>query len=45
MIRTIYSLLIVGLIGGTAWAAGGMDGDRAKLGPGMGIVIIAALQR
>jgi hypothetical protein len=46
MLRILYTLLMVGLIGGTAWAASGYqpDDDKARSGA-VGFVILAALQR
>ena len=45
MTRTLYMLLVIGLIGGSAWSAAGDTSQRQKLGAGMGVIIIAALQR
>jgi hypothetical protein len=49
MIRTLcnalYALAVVALIGSTAWAAGGMKGERQQSAGGVGIVLLAALQR
>ena len=46
MMRTLYTLCLVGLIGSTAWAATGLKTERHTLGAGgAGIVILAALQR
>lgn len=45
MIRTLYTLCLVTLIGSTAWAANGMQSERPEGGRGVGIVILAALQR
>ena len=46
MFRTLYALLMVALISGTAWAATGYDADpRQGNSGGVGFVLIAALQR
>ena len=45
MIRLIYTTTLIGLIGSTAWAAAGLQGERHKVGAGAGLVLIAALQR
>jgi hypothetical protein len=46
MLRILYTLLMVGLIGGTAWAASGYEPDNKKAGSGaVGFVILTALQR
>jgi hypothetical protein len=46
MLRIIYTLLMVALIGGTAWAATGYQPERPDKGStGVGFVLIAALQR
>jgi hypothetical protein len=45
MFRTLYALVMIALIGGTAWAATGIQTEGKKLGAGAGIVILAALQR
>ena len=45
MIRTLYTLCLVGLIGSTAWAATGLQTERHKSSARVGIVILAALQR
>jgi hypothetical protein len=45
MIRILYTLCIVGLIGGTAWAATGMQSERHKTGTHAGVFLLAALQR
>ena len=45
MVRALYALCVVGLIGSTAWAATGMRSERHKTGTHVGIVLLAALQR
>jgi hypothetical protein len=45
VIRILYALTVVALIGGTAWAATGVKDGRAHSGGRIGIVLIAALQR
>ena len=45
MFRILYVLAMAGLIGGVTWAAGGGDTQPRESAPGMGLVIIAALQR
>jgi hypothetical protein len=49
MIRSIsgslYALAVVALIGSTGWAAGGMKSERQYSAAGVGIVLLAALQR
>ena len=45
MIRILYALTVVALIGGTAWAATGIKGERQHSPAGVGIVLLAALQR
>jgi hypothetical protein len=46
MWRTLYTLAILALIGGSAWAATGLKhNDRPGFGSGVGIVLLAALQR
>jgi hypothetical protein len=45
MIRLLYALTVVALIGGTAWAATGVKGERQHSNGRIGIVLLAALQR
>ena len=45
MIRILYALCLVALIGGTGWAATGIKGERQHSQGGVGIVLLAALQR
>ena len=45
MIRLLYALSVVALIGGTAWAATGVKGERHHSNARVGIVLLAALQR
>ena len=49
MIRTachiLYALTVVALIGSTAWAAAGIRSERQHSAGGVGIVLLAALQR
>jgi hypothetical protein len=45
MFRMLYTLTVVGLIGGTAWSAAGLQDVRAGVDGGVGIVLLAALQR
>jgi hypothetical protein len=41
--RTLYTLIVVSLVGGTAWSAGAMDGERTRSEGQIGIVLPAAL--
>lgn len=41
----LYALAVIGLIGSTCWAAGGIKGERQHSAGGVGIVLLAALQR
>ena len=43
--HTLYALTVVALIGGTAWAAGGIKSERQHSAGRVGIVLLAALQR
>lgn len=45
MIRTLYTLCLIGLIGSTAWAATGLQAERHTGSGRVGIIILAALQR
>lgn len=45
MIRIIYALTVIALIGSTAWAATGIKSGREHSGGRLGIVLLAALQR
>ena len=46
MFRFVYTLCMVALIGGTAWAATELQAERPKGRPGgVGFVILTALQR
>jgi hypothetical protein len=45
MIRILYALAVVTLIGSTAWAATGMKDQRSHSSGRIGIVLLAALQR
>jgi hypothetical protein len=45
MIRALYTICLVGLIGSTAWAATGLKGERHQANGALGIVILAVLQR
>jgi hypothetical protein len=44
MVRALYTLTIVALIGGTGWAASGI-GDRMHPDRHLGLLILTALQR
>jgi hypothetical protein len=43
--RILYTLSIIMLVSGTAWSAGGMQNQRLGVDGGVGIVLLAALQR
>jgi hypothetical protein len=43
--RTAYALTVVALLGGTGWTATGIKSDRLHSQGGLGIVLLAALQR
>ena len=43
--RAVYALTVVALLGGTGWTATGIKGDRQHSQGGVGIVLLAALQR
>ncbi len=45
MYRILYGLCIVTLLAGTAWTAASADTAGPKTQTGLGIVILAALQR
>ena len=45
MFRILYTLSVVMLVSGTAWSAGGMQNQRPGADGGVGIVLLAALQR
>lgn len=45
VIRTLYALSVVALVSGTAWSATGMQGQRLAVDGGVGLVLLAALQR
>jgi len=45
VLRTLYALSVVMLVSGTAWSAGGMQSQRLGVDGGVGIVLLAALQR
>jgi hypothetical protein len=45
MIRTLYAACIVSLLAGTAWTAAGAQSTMAAPQAGLGLVILAALQR
>lgn len=45
MIRLLYALAVIALIGSTAWAATGMKDQRPYSNGRIGIVLLAALQR
>jgi hypothetical protein len=45
MIRLLYALAVIALIGSTAWAATGMRDGREHSSGRIGIVLLAALQR
>lgn len=45
MIRTLYALSVVALVSGTAWSATGLQAQRMGVDGGVGIVLLAALQR
>lgn len=46
MFRIVYIVLMVALIGGTAWAASNYQPDPRTCGTsGVGLVLITALQR
>jgi hypothetical protein len=43
--RILYTVCVAALIGGTAWSATGMQGQRMGAEGAVGIVLLAALQR
>ena len=45
MLRTIYAVSIVALIGSTAWTATDIEDNRAASTSGVGLVLLTALQR
>lgn len=45
MLRILYAIAVVALIGGTAWAATSVKGERPHSSGRVGIVLLAALQR
>lgn len=45
MLRILYVLAMIALVGGTAWAAAGVRSERQHSAGGVGIVLLAALQR
>ncbi len=45
MIRLLYALTVIPLIGGTAWAASGGKTEGRHANGQIGFVLIAALQR
>ena len=45
MFRVIHAILIVALLSGTAWTAASAQSDAPKAKPGLGLVLLAALQR
>ena len=45
MLRILFTLAVVTLIGSTAWAASGIKSERASAEARVGLVLLAALQR
>jgi hypothetical protein len=45
MLRTLYTLCLVTLIGSTGWAAASLQSERQRTGLPAGLVILTALQR
>ena len=45
MIRILYALTVVALIGSTAWAATGIKSAREHSGGRLAMVLLVALQR
>ncbi len=45
MIRILYTICMAGLIVSTTWAASSLKSERPEAGRGVGIVLLAALQR
>jgi hypothetical protein len=45
MLRTLYLVSVVTLLAGTAWTAAGAETGGARGSAGLGLVILAALQR
>jgi hypothetical protein len=44
-LATLYALAVIGLIGSTCWAAGGIKSERQHSAGRVGLVLLAALQR
>jgi len=44
-LQTVYVLCVIALIGSTGWAAGGIKSGRQPSAAGVGIALLAALQR
>jgi hypothetical protein len=45
MFRTLYGLCIISLLASTAWTAAGASSTSAQSHAGLGLVLLAALQR
>ena len=45
LLAALYALAVIGLIGSTCWAAGGMKAEREHSAGRVGLVLLAALQR
>jgi hypothetical protein len=45
MFRALYAVCVVMLLASTAWTAASADSRTAKQQPGLGLVILTALQR
>jgi hypothetical protein len=43
--RFLYALTLIALVSGTGWAAGGLKSNPRHATGGVGIVLLAALQR
>jgi hypothetical protein len=43
--RALYAVTVIALIGSTAWAASGINGERQHSAGRVGIVLLVALQR
>lgn len=43
--QSLYALTVIALIGSTGWMAGGLKSERQYSATGVGIVLLAALQR
>ena len=45
MFRVLHAILIVALLSGKAWTAASAQSDAPKAKAGLGLVLLAALQR